>query len=298
MPDEHLHDETLAAAREALALAPRPTDGDLAETRARFQALRDGPRATVVPLAASSPRRRSRRPLVLAATAAVAAAAALAGVSLTGVLSFGPGEASASQRLANALSLKDAVVHYRTVGEIAGAQSVDGASTETIRITYEVWESAGARLTIADEGNGPIESSFGDGLWSLWSPSRNAIVSVPVTGDTSPVTIFGPSLAELVDGLRDGTLEAEPITLDGRQVLAVDGEQGRTLFDPDTYRPLEIQYPAGDRPVVYRYDLFEASERDDASLAALSLAARHPGARQVTDPQLYSQVVGELYPNG
>ena len=50
--------------------------------------------------------------------------------------------------------------------------------------------------------------------------------------------------------------------------------------------------------MVYRYDLFEASPRDDTSVAALSLVARHPGAEQVTDPQLYSEVVGELYPNG
>ena len=217
-----------------------------------------------------------------------------------------PSPASAAEQLKRALTFDDSVVHYRMVGDVpqAAPASTDGGATTAdpggpaIRMTYERWETAGGSLTLADEGTGTIveRSRTGDRV-AIYSPARNEIVSAgaAAVGDVQEGV---PSLAEIVDGLRSGSITAREATFAGRAVLEVslgDRPVAVTVFDAHTFRPIEVRYGPGS---AYRYEDYSVVPRTDDSLAGVDLASRHPDARVVDDAALYSTVIGELYANG
>jgi hypothetical protein len=266
-------DADLAAGRAVLDAIPPAAEAELDAIRRR---LDSGRRARRSPL-----RRRGVRLALAAGLAAVAVAAmALApGGRRSSHRPLAPPTASAAERIAKAMDLAHAVVHYTVTSSLGG-----------LDVSYETWATAAGSVSIGHEGAKVVERGTTPTSASIWSPERNEVVTASTASEAGGGD--GLSLDEVSVAVRDGRATVTETTLDGAPALKATARGGALFFDPKTLVPLRwwLTDPAGKPTIVYRVSGFAIRPLDASTASLVDLAARHPGAKAVNDPALYDQL--------
>jgi len=230
------------------------------------------------------PRRRVRRPAVLATSLAAPVVAAgvvllVAGVFNTNGLSTA--DAAIIRHADDALSAPpNEILHTKEIG--------DGFMAEWWQLTSPPYTFVGVKGPV---GAASPEQAGNATNSSYYDPSTNTIHEMSGGGTTS----FGDPVAQVHQMLDEGRARvlgsAQVDGVDTYKIQFAEKDDGFTSLslvayvDRHTYRPVLLSDPQRDGSVVtLRVVTLEYLPATAANLQSLSLTARHPGARVVTDP--------------